>query len=126
PVRLVLRAFHFGVIFLLAQLLQLLPRHPKVIFGLRHASARRFPLLLQFLLPRFQPQLFCAQTFELLRQFFALLRERRGLFTNGHDLLLQRHLAAFHVRALFAKPRRQSFCRRQSLVNRRQPGSRRG
>src|SRR5882672_1450053 len=90
-----------------------------MIFHLRKPRARRFPFLFELPLPRFKPRFFHAQTLKLPRQFFALRRQSHGFCRDRSLLLSQRHFAAFKLRALFRKPRRESFRCAQPLVTRR-------
>ena len=125
PLGIVLRARNFRLTAHFAHLLDGLPRHTQLIVQPRHAGATRVPLLFEFTLPHFQPQLLAAQSFELQLQFVVLLGQRRCLIANGELLLTQRGFAPLQFARLLVESLSQCLGRRQSLAHRRQLRTRR-
>src|SRR5260370_38646496 len=122
PVRIIPRALHFRVAPLLAHVLQRLAPHAQMIFHVRYARPTALPLLLQFALPRLQPQLLGAQSFELHRKLLALLPQRCRFFADRGLLLPQRRLAPLQFPALLLQPLGYRLCCGKALVHRCQLG----
>src|SRR5580704_5474159 len=80
-----------------------------MIFHLGDTRAAAVPLLLELALANFEAKLFAAQSFELLRELFALLGQSGGLIPNRGFLLQEQGFAAIQFRALFLQTRCEAF-----------------